>query len=79
MNKLEEQIEAQNEPKYGFQRGAQFVIDLELPVKFAEWLGGNMWQFNGDAWVCYYNPDILSDHKTTGELYKIWIENIYGR
>lgn len=46
MNKLEEQMEEQTDIFYDptagekdyFKAGAQFVIDLELPVKFAKWL-----------------------------------------
>lgn len=81
MNKLEEQIKKQcdsfyqesrtedgNGPLSHFEQGAQFVIDLELPVKFAEWVRC--------TFVDVYN---LDEFQNLEQAYEFWIENIYGK
>lgn len=94
MNKLEEQIDNQTALFYmqapskthsNFGAGAKFVIDLELPVKFAEYMAeqikmglrfnkkGGTWYFKGpEAAVC-------KTAETTMQIYTEWIENIYGK
>lgn len=86
MNKLEEQMEEQTDIFYDptagekdyFKAGAQFVIDLELPVKFAKWLHVHWIPFdeNGNWQAITPKGHAIESTET---LYKFWIENIYGR
>lgn len=92
MNKLEEQIEEAviefyETPTVGqnmatnFAHGAQFVIDLDLPVKFAEWQNLRYWK-NASGLYVKEHFETESDIPTMGtleEIYAFWIENIYGK
>lgn len=78
MNKLEEQIDKKSNDwvtdwmhENAFNAGAQFVIDLELDIKFAEWI------HNLDDLILFesFRKDGKIDFKG---LRKFWIENIYG-
>lgn len=67
-----------------FKEGAEYVIDLELPVKFADWLEGEkkkglkrsakgFWYHSGPS-AAVDQPD-----RSTEQIYEFWIENIYGK
>lgn len=93
MNKLEEQIEkrinqgmylndTENIPVGLFKLGAQFVIDLELMEKFAEWLTCHFQQLHSGNFTVFtevYTEFNYDDEYTIKQIKEFWIENIYGR
>jgi hypothetical protein len=86
MNKLEEQIQnacLRNTSVNGeipYRNGAQFVIDLELPVKFAEWFQSRYEYHEKGVYVIQYDDDEKPPTRgTIKELYQFWIDNIYGK
>lgn len=82
MNKLEEQMEQtwQKNCKLGpvnpmpYNLGFKACLNLELPVKFAEWMDRCVTQFGLDI----YRHEGKS-YESIAQLYQFWIENIYGR
>lgn len=93
MNKLEEQIEdAANDfvsdqlHHNSFNAGAQFVIDLDLPVKFAIWLTQHFDQTVSGYFVVFRDVIEGKEHRFNEgveyeieQVYEFWIENIYGK
>lgn len=86
MNKLEEQIQnacIRNNSVNGeipYRNGAQFVIDLELPVKFAGWIQSDCRYYNDSVYDGrWFINNVKLPFGDIKELYTFWIENIYGR
>ena len=61
--------------------GFDSCMDLELPIKFAEWKQNNFYdgkQING-VW-CYTKSMYLNpEWKTLKQLFDYWIENVYKK
>lgn len=83
MNKLEELIEEKvkavfrtdigDNPFSGsFIAGTMFIKELDLPVKFAEWMDRNVAQFGLDI----YRHNGIS-YESIAALYDLWINNVY--
>lgn len=78
MNKLEKIRE--NQHPY-FKAGFDTAIALDLPVKFAEWANENRWySFEDGIWkqTAQHGSIGKTPSKTSEELYKYWIDNIYS-
>jgi hypothetical protein len=84
---LEELIEDQLDKAYeaagpnayfgsGFNRGSEYVLSLDLPVKFAEWLNKKGFvPFDDESWECLTpKGQVIEKTKT---LYKFWLNNVY--
>ena len=89
MNKLEEQIEEKAKlitMSGTYKRGAQFVIDLELPVKFSIWLTQHFDQTVSGHFVVFKEVIEGEKHRfieggeyEIEQVYKFWIDNKYGK
>lgn len=87
MNKLEEQIDNQcalfymqapSETSSNFESGAQFVIDLQLPIKFVVWLNTFEAKTREEKEFLKGIRDLdINAHAES--LYQFWIDNIYWK
>ncbi len=67
---------------YGIQEGANFIIDKNIHVLFAEWLGENFVKSDVMLWQCIQFFDIKFEVDEQYEIVALenyWINNIYGK
>ena len=90
MNKLEELIEnrinqglylngnPESIPVGLFKLGSSYVLSLDLPVKFAEWLNKHWIPFDDGLWESFGNTHVVGQViETTEKLYEFWLNNVY--
>lgn len=75
-NNLSDDIIQEN-ASLDFQKGFDKALELELPVKFAEWLANTATWRNGPEGSKWYSmKDTKRGELTTKELYQYWLNNI---
>lgn len=93
MNELEKQIEEASkvdnrfDDRYksgfciGFKQGANFILEKNLPVLFADWLSSNYIWFGDGYWERRFNSDKNYPNigKSSSEIYDYWLNNVYGK